>query len=69
MAKGREPKGLIKTTENMRKITRTMEMVATAKMKRALDRVTSARLYANALRRCFSLYCPSSRNASAAPAA
>lgn len=49
MAKGRELKGRIKTTENTRKITRTMEMVATAKMKRALDRVTSARPYANAL--------------------
>ena len=38
MAKGRELKGRIKTTENTRKITRTMEMVATSKMKRALDR-------------------------------
>lgn len=49
MAKGRELKGRIKTTENTRKITRTMEMVATAKMKRALDRVTAARPYAKAL--------------------
>ncbi|MDQ3949231.1 MAG: F0F1 ATP synthase subunit gamma, partial [Gemmatimonadota bacterium] len=46
MAKGRELKGRIKTTENTRKITRTMEMVATSKMKRALDRVIAARPYA-----------------------
>jgi F-type H+-transporting ATPase subunit gamma len=49
MAKGRELKGRIKTTENTRKITRTMEMVATSKMKRALDRVIAARPYAGAL--------------------
>jgi len=35
MAKGRELKGRIKSVENTRKITRTMEMVATSKMKRA----------------------------------
>lgn len=59
MAKGRELKGRIKTTENTRKITRTMEMVATAKMKRALDRVTAARPYANALTEVLSsLYSP-----------
>lgn len=49
MAKGRELKGRIKTVENTRKITRTMEMVATSKMKRAADRVLSARPYAIAL--------------------
>ena len=49
MAKGRELKGRIKSTENTRKITRTMEMVATSKMKRALDRVIAARPYALAL--------------------
>jgi F-type H+-transporting ATPase subunit gamma len=49
MAKGRELKGRIKTVENTRKITRTMEMVATSKMKRAQDRVVAARPYANAL--------------------
>jgi F-type H+-transporting ATPase subunit gamma len=49
MAKGRELKGRIKTVENTRKITRTMEMVATSKMKRASDRVLSARPYAIAL--------------------
>ena len=49
MAKGRELLGRIKTTENTRKITRTMEMVATSKMKRASDRVAAARPYAAAL--------------------
>jgi F-type H+-transporting ATPase subunit gamma len=47
MAKGRELKGRIKSVENTRKITRTMEMVATSKMKRAQDRVVAARPYAN----------------------
>lgn len=49
MAKGRELKGRIKSVENTRKITRTMEMVATSKMKRAQDRVAAARPYARAL--------------------
>ena len=49
MAKGRELKGRIKSVENTRKITRTMEMVATSKMKRAQDRVIAARPYAEAL--------------------
>ena len=49
MAKGRELKGRIKSVENTRKITRTMEMVATSKMKRAVDRVVAARPYARAL--------------------
>ena len=49
MAKGRELKGRIKSVENTRKITRTMEMVATSKMKRAQDRVVGARPYARSL--------------------
>ena len=59
MAKGRELKGRIKSVENTRKITRTMEMVATSKMKRAQDRVVSARPYARALSEVISdLYSP-----------
>jgi F-type H+-transporting ATPase subunit gamma len=59
MAKGRELKGRIKTVENTRKITRTMEMVATSKMKRAQDRVVAARPYANSLAEVIaSLYSP-----------
>lgn len=50
MAKGRELKSRIKSVENTRKITRTMEMVAASKMKRAQDRVAAARPYANVLR-------------------
>ena len=49
MAKGRELKGRIKSVEGTRKITRTMEMVATSKLKRAQDRVVGARPYARAL--------------------
>ena len=49
MAKGRELKGRIKSVENTRKITRTMEMVATSKMKRAQDRVAAARPFATTL--------------------
>ena len=59
MAKGRELKGRIKTVENTRKITRTMEMVATSKMKRAQDRVVAARPYAKSLTEVIaSLYTP-----------
>jgi F-type H+-transporting ATPase subunit gamma len=59
MAKGRELKGRIKSVENTRKITRTMEMVATSKMKRAMDRVIAARPYAKALGEVMSrLYSP-----------
>ena len=50
MAKGKELKTRIKSVENTRKITKTMEMVATSKMKRAQDRVAAARPYAEALR-------------------
>src|SRR5687767_13000963 len=49
MAKGRELKGRIKSVEGTRKITRTMEMVATSKLKRAQDRVVAARPYSQAL--------------------
>ena len=59
MAKGRELKGRIKSVENTRKITRTMEMVATSKMKRAQDRVVAARPFANSLAEVISnLYSP-----------
>ena len=49
MAKGRELKGRIKSVENTRKITRTLEMVATSKLKRTQDRVVAARPYAQSL--------------------
>lgn len=59
MAKGRELKGRIKSVENTRKITRTMEMVATSKLKRATDRVAAARPYATAIAETIaSLYSP-----------
>jgi F-type H+-transporting ATPase subunit gamma len=59
MAKGRELRGRIKSVEGTRKITRTMEMVATSKLKRAQDRVVAARPYAQSLARVISdLYTP-----------
>jgi F-type H+-transporting ATPase subunit gamma len=59
MAKGRELKTRIKSVENTRKITKTLEMVATSKMKRTQDRVAAARPYAQALSDVIaSLYSP-----------
>ena len=48
MAGARDVKRRIKSVENTRQITRTMELVATSKLKRATDRVSSARPYAEA---------------------
>ncbi|HEY3934922.1 MAG TPA: ATP synthase F1 subunit gamma [Gemmatimonadales bacterium] len=50
MATNRALKGRIRSINNTRKITRTMELVATSKLKRAQDRVTAARPFADALR-------------------
>lgn len=49
MAIAREVKRRIRSVENTRQITRTMEMVATSKLKKATDRVYAARPYAEAL--------------------
>ena len=49
MANTRELKNRIRSVQNTRKITRTMEMVATSKLKRAQDRVAAARPYAERL--------------------
>jgi F-type H+-transporting ATPase subunit gamma len=46
----RQLRGRIRSVQNIRKITRTMELVATSKLKRAQDRVVAARPYAEALR-------------------
>ena len=50
MARSRQLKGRIRSVQNTRKITKTMELVATSKLKRAQDRVVAARPYAEALR-------------------
>lgn len=42
-------RGRMRSVQNTRKITRTMELVSTSKLKRAQDRVVSARPYAGAL--------------------
>jgi F-type H+-transporting ATPase subunit gamma len=49
VSQSREVKRRIRSVENTRQITRTMEMVATSKMKRATDRVYAARPYGDAL--------------------
>ena len=49
MAQIRELKRRIKSVENTRQITKTMEMVATSRLKKAQDRVVAARPYAQAL--------------------
>src|SRR5207244_11387038 len=49
MAKPRELRRRIRSVQNTRKITKTMELVATSKLKRAQDRVIAARQYAAAL--------------------
>src|SRR6185436_1975303 len=59
MAGARDVKRRIKSVDNTRKITRTMELVATSKLKRATDRVGAARPYADALAEIVrSLYAP-----------
>jgi F-type H+-transporting ATPase subunit gamma len=49
MAKARELKRRIRSVQNTKKITKTMELVSTSKLKRAQDRVVGARPYAQAL--------------------
>ena len=49
MSGAREVKRRIKSVENTRQITRTMELVATSKLKRATDRVKAARPYSDAM--------------------
>jgi F-type H+-transporting ATPase subunit gamma len=59
VAGAREVRRRIKSVENNRQITRTMELVATSKLKRATDRVYAARPYAEALDEIVrSLYSP-----------
>ncbi len=59
MANARDVKRRIKSVDNTRQITRTMELVATSKLKRATDRVGAASPYAQALREIVeSLYAP-----------
>jgi len=49
MAKPLELRRRIRSVQSTRKITKTMELVATSKLKRAQDRVAAARPYAAAL--------------------
>ncbi len=50
MAVGKEIRGKIKSVENTKKITKAMEMVAASKMRKAQERMRSARPYAEKVR-------------------
>jgi len=50
MAAGKEIRGKIKSVENTKKITKAMEMVAASKMRKAQERMRSARPYADKIR-------------------
>ncbi|MEN3366226.1 MAG: F-type H+-transporting ATPase subunit gamma, partial [Burkholderiales bacterium] len=50
MAGGKEIRSKIKSVENTRKITKAMEMVAASKMRKAQDRMRTARPYSSKLR-------------------
>jgi F-type H+-transporting ATPase subunit gamma len=50
MAAGKEIRGKIKSVENTKKITKAMEMVAASKMRKAQDRMRSARPYSDKVR-------------------
>jgi F-type H+-transporting ATPase subunit gamma len=50
MAVGKEIRGKIKSVENTKKITKAMEMVAASKMRRAQERMRSARPYSDKIR-------------------
>ena len=50
MPVGKEIRGKIKSVENTKKITKAMEMVAASKMRKAQDRMRSARPYAEKVR-------------------
>ncbi len=59
MANAREVKRRIKSVDNTRQITRTMELVATSKLKKATDRVYAAKPYGEAMEEIVSsLYSP-----------
>jgi F-type H+-transporting ATPase subunit gamma len=50
MAAGKEIRGKIKSVENTKKITKAMEMVAASKMRKAQERMRSARPYSEKIR-------------------
>ena len=50
MAAGKEIRGKIKSVENTKKITKAMEMVAASKMRKAQERMRTARPYAEKIR-------------------
>lgn len=51
MASGREIKTKIKSTQNMRKVTRALEMVSASKIRKAQDQMKASRPYARLMRK------------------
>ena len=51
MASGREIKTKIKSTQNMRKVTRALEMVSASKIRKAQDLMKASRPYAHSMRK------------------
>jgi F-type H+-transporting ATPase subunit gamma len=51
VASGREIKTKIKSTQNMRKVTRALEMVSASKIRKAQDQMKASRPYARAMRK------------------
>ena len=51
MASGREIKTKIKSTQNMRKVTRALEMVSASKIRKAQDLMKASRPYARSMRK------------------
>jgi F-type H+-transporting ATPase subunit gamma len=51
VASGREIKSKIKSTQNMRKVTRALEMVSASKIRKAQDLMKASRPYARAMRK------------------
>ena len=54
MAVGKEIRNQIKSVKNTQKITRAMEMVAASKMRKAQDRMSASRPYAEKIRNVIS---------------
>ncbi|WP_130619031.1 F0F1 ATP synthase subunit gamma [Dyella amyloliquefaciens] len=54
MASGREIKTKIKSTQNMRKVTRALEMVSASKIRKAQDLMKASRPYARSMRKVIS---------------
>ena len=65
MASQRDVKNKIASVKNIQKITRAMEMVAAARLRRAEQRIDALRPYADSIRRMTRQAAPSTRTSAA----